>query len=166
MIEDDATTVALALGCPLVLDPWQAILLGQRAASKGARVIEHAFSASSRAKLFARLLDLVRTRRLKCRLHEALRKELLGLQVSETLSGYRVDHQATGHDDHVVAVALAIAGLAEQRVAPEGPSPEEQRQLRAFARQFDFHMPDDNLVTPDWNDDDGPGRGVFIPRLF
>jgi hypothetical protein len=163
-IEASATEAALALRCPLVLDPWQAILLGQRATARGAVVIEHAFTATSRAKLFGRLLDLVRTRRLKCPPHEALRKELLGLQVSETISGYRVDHKGAGsHDDHAVAIALAVAGLAEQRVAPEGPTSEEEQQLRVFCRAYGFSTFDPNVVIPDWESDDDGSTDFGFP---
>jgi hypothetical protein len=62
-------------------------------------------------------LDLVTTSRLRAHPHETFRRALLGLEVKETVAGWRVDHRPSAHDDSVVAVALAIAGLPACRAA-------------------------------------------------
>jgi len=83
------------------------VLMAQRLRGRGVEVVEYPFTGESRRKLFGTLLDLIRTGRLRCRPHEELRRELLGLEVQETMAGWRVDHRVGRHDDHVVAVALA-----------------------------------------------------------
>jgi hypothetical protein len=112
-VEDAAAALAAHLRAPVVLDPWQGVLMGQRLRARGVRVEEFAFTADGRRRLFGVLLDLVRTGRLRSRPHEALRRELLGLEVQETTAGWRVDHRPGRHDDHVVAVALAAQHVAQ-----------------------------------------------------
>jgi hypothetical protein len=112
VVEAEVAQRAQALGVPVVLDPWQGVLMAQQLRAGRVEVIEHAFTAGSRQKLFGTLLELVRTGRLRARPHEALRRELLGLEVQETGAGWRVDHQVGKHDDHVVAVALGASAVA------------------------------------------------------
>jgi hypothetical protein len=116
----EATTAAVAetLRAPIVVDPWQGVLMIQRLRARGLEVIEQPFTAESRRKLFGTLLDLIRTGRLRCRSHDELRRELLGLEVQETAAGWRVDHRVGHHDDHVIAVALAVASLAAGEPTP------------------------------------------------
>jgi hypothetical protein len=116
-VEDAVTMVARKFAAPVVIDPWQGVLLGQRLQARGVRVTEFPFTGENRRKLFGALLDLVRNGRLRCRPHEDLRRELLSLEVQETASGWRVDHKVGRHDDHVVAV-----GLAAQAVTGEAAS--------------------------------------------
>ncbi|MDQ7840611.1 MAG: terminase large subunit [bacterium] len=111
-VEDAVAALARQFGAPVILDPWQGVLLGQRLRARGVRVEEYQFTAEGRRRLFSVLLDLIRTGRLRCRPHEALRRELLGLEVAETSAGWRVDHRPGRHDDHAIAV-----GLAAQQVA-------------------------------------------------
>ncbi len=104
--------------CPVLCDPYQAVGLAQRLAQRGITIQEYPFTAEKRRALFARLLDVITTGRLRCTPHEEFRRELLSLETKETLAGWRVDHRASGHDDIVVAVSLALAGLAEPEYAP------------------------------------------------
>lgn len=108
-VEIDVEALARRYGAPIVLDPWQGVLMAQRLRAKNIKVVEYTFSGEGRRKLFGALLDLVRNRRLRSRHHEELRRELLGLEVEETAAGWRVDHKPGRHDDHVVAVGLAVA---------------------------------------------------------
>jgi hypothetical protein len=117
-VEDTVAEVATALGADVVLDPWQGMLMAQRLRTRGIQVTEYPFTAESRRKLFGQLLDLVRNGRLKARPHAALRRELLRLEVTETASGWRVDHPRGGHDDHVIAVALACSAAARDAQRP------------------------------------------------
>jgi hypothetical protein len=134
-VEAYVTEVALALGCPVALDPWQAILMGQRMSRRRIEVLEFNFSATSRQKLFGRVLDLVRTGRLRAEEHPELRKELLGLQVEQTATGWKVDHRPNQHDDCVVSIALAIAALAAMTfVDTSEVSAEEAANLRPLQR--------------------------------
>jgi len=112
VVEEEVAEWAQARRVPVVLDPWQAVLMAQRLRAAGVEVVEYAFTAGSRQKLFGTLLELIRTGRLRAQPHEALRRELLGLEVQETGTGWRVDHQVGRHDDHVMAVALAASVVA------------------------------------------------------
>jgi hypothetical protein len=110
-VEDAVTMVARRFGAPVVIDPWQAVLLGQRLQARGVRVTEFPFTGENRRKLFSALLDLVRRGQLRCRPHEDLRRELLSLEVQETATGWRVDHRTGRHDDYVIAVGLAAQAV-------------------------------------------------------
>jgi hypothetical protein len=110
-VEAETAETAKRLGAPLVLDPWQGLLMAQRLRRLGVSVVEFTFTPETRRKLFGAILDLIRGGRLRARRHDALRRELLGLQVEETATGWRVAHRASGHDDHVVAVGLAVSQL-------------------------------------------------------
>jgi hypothetical protein len=110
-VEDAVAEVAQRHRAPVVLDPWQGVLMAQRLRARGVKVEEHRFAGDGRRRLFGALLDLIRTGRLRSRPHPELRRELLGLEVQETASGWRVDHRVGRHDDHVVAVALAAETL-------------------------------------------------------
>jgi hypothetical protein len=110
-VEDSITMVARKFGAPVIIDPWQGTLLGQRLQARGVRVTEFPFTSENRRKLFSALLDLVRRGQLRCRLHEDLRRELLSLEVQETAAGWRVDHRTGRHDDHVIAVGLAAQAV-------------------------------------------------------
>ena len=110
-VEQDIETVAKMYQATVYLDPHQGILLSQRLQSRGVFTIAYAFGAQSRAKLFGTLMDVIRRRQLRCAPHADFRMELTALEVKESLSGYRVDHTSSGHDDAVVAVALALQGL-------------------------------------------------------
>jgi hypothetical protein len=110
-IEDDVLALEARHRCPLVLDPWQGIGLSQRLQGEGVETREYQFSGDGRRKLFAALLDLVTTGRLRAPRHDLLRRELLSLEAKQSASGWRVDHQRGGFDDHVVALGLAIQGL-------------------------------------------------------
>ncbi len=73
---------------------------------------------------------------MKCRRHEALRTELLALEVQPTASGaYRVDHKSGRFDDHVVAVSLAIMGALEREASFHLPA-------------FGFSKSTDGTISP------------------
>ena len=99
-------------GLRVVADPWQAIGLVQRLRERGVKAEDVTFGASYRDHLFRNLLELVRERRLRCYHHEGLKDELLNLEFREVGGNLRVDHPASGHDDHVVALAMASLGAS------------------------------------------------------
>jgi hypothetical protein len=114
-VEIEVAQLARAFSAPVVVDPYQAALLGQRLHRAAVMVTEYPFTSESRRRLFSLLLQLVKDRHLRCFPHEDLRRELLALEVSETASGWRVDHRPGRHDDHAVALALAAQGLTAKR---------------------------------------------------
>lgn len=120
-VEEEVLALARKLQAPVYYDPYQGVLLAQRLERQGVVMLEYPFTATSRRALFACLLDLIRGRRLRARPHEELRRELLGLEVSETAAGWRVDHKPGRFDDHVVAAALAAQAVAPQEAADFKP---------------------------------------------
>jgi Phage Terminase len=132
-VEREVLELAREYRSPVHLDPFQGVQMAQRLRRQGVAVTEYAFTGESRRRLFALVLDLVRSHRLRSHGHEELRRELLGLEATETAAGWRVDHTVGRHDDHVVAVALAaqaVAGRAVidlERYLAEMPDPNEAR---------------------------------------
>lgn len=110
-VEAEVLRLARTFGGRVCLDPYQAVLLGQRLRQAGVAVLEYPFTSESRRKLFGTLLQLVKDGHLRSFPHEDLRRELLALEVQESAAGWRVDHRPGRHDDHVVALALAAYAL-------------------------------------------------------
>ncbi len=131
MIEEEVEALATRYHCPVMIDPYQGIGLSQRLTQRGVLVREYVFSGDGRRKLFAGLLDCISTGSLRARPHETLRRELLSLEVKESQAGWRVDHRTSGHDDTVVAVGLALAGLPAVQACPYAF---ESRPLAAAVR--------------------------------
>jgi hypothetical protein len=119
-VEAEVARLSRVFAAPVVLDPYQAVLLGQRLRQAGVEVREYPFTADGRRRLFGTLLQLVRDGHLRCFPHEDLRRELLSLEVAETAAGWRVDHKPGRHDDHVVAVALAAQHVMAAAAAIPG----------------------------------------------
>lgn len=96
----------------LVMDPWQAIGMGQRLAARGVEVEEYAFGSASVGRLANVLHQLLRDRALALPDDEALLEELASVRLVERTPGVmRLDHDAGRHDDRAVAIALAAQRL-------------------------------------------------------
>ena len=67
------------------------------------------------------LLQVIRQRRLQSFPHPVLREELAGLRWTARAGILRPDHSASGHDDAVMAVALAVQAVVHAGPAFEGP---------------------------------------------
>jgi hypothetical protein len=117
-VEDTARDWAQQTGAPLVVDAWQAALMAQRLRAAGLTTVEVQFTAETRRKLFGSLLDVIRRGQLRSKPHPELRRELLGLEVQQTPTGFRVDHKSARHDDHVMAVALALGAFWDEATQP------------------------------------------------
>lgn len=113
-VEEACAMFAEKFSASVYVDPWQAALLAQRLRNRGVAVKEMTFTAENRGRLFSTLLDLIRGGRLRARSNPEFRRELLGLEVTPSAGGFRVDHRRTGHDDIVVAVGLGTQALAQE----------------------------------------------------
>lgn len=103
----------------IVADPWQAIGLCQRLRDKGLRVEEWTFNQASNAKLASTLHTLLRDRRLSLPDDADLLDELANVRLRETSPNvFRLDHDASRHDDRAVALALAATHLLASSQAP------------------------------------------------
>jgi hypothetical protein len=144
-VEAEVQALAERHGAAVHVDPYQGVLMMQRLRRLGVQVHEYAFSGESRRRLFSLVLDLVRTRRLRAQPHAELRRELLGLEATETAAGWRVDHRPGQHDDHVIAVALAAQAVAGQPagVKPEhwflGGAADRQRAVADHMQELEAH---------------------------
>jgi hypothetical protein len=115
-------------GAPCIFDPAQAWQMMARLRSRGVRVVEHTFSASSNNRRTLLLLDLVRSQRFQLLRDDDLLAELTNLRVKELAPGqFRYDHPIGGHDDRVTALSLVALHLIEHAGGPARTS------ARAFA---------------------------------
>ncbi|KKK49767.1 hypothetical protein LCGC14_3131730, partial [marine sediment metagenome] len=102
----------------IVLDPFQALLMGERLRGTGLTVFDYTFTSVSRASLFDTLLQLIRQERLHSYDHPLFREELSGMRWVEKNGILRPDHRTSKHDDTVVAVALASTRAVAGAVVP------------------------------------------------
>jgi hypothetical protein len=89
-------------------DPWQLKASIERLRDQGVRINEFIFSASSVQKLSATLFHAFTATALRLPPDAELRREILGMRIVETGSGWRMDHRAGGYSDRAVALAMAI----------------------------------------------------------
>jgi hypothetical protein len=114
-VEAVAHQAATAYRAPIRLDPWQAIGLAQRLRTRGVAVTEWTFSPVSVGRLAMTLHRLFREHRLALPDDPELLDELATVRLRESTPGvYRLDHDASGHDDRAVAPGLAALALTER----------------------------------------------------
>jgi hypothetical protein len=94
-------------GLKVLADPWQ--FQGSIERLRGSmRISEFTFSASSVAKLSSALHEAISGARLRVFDDPELTREILGLQVRETPSGWRLDHRSGGYSDRAIALAMCV----------------------------------------------------------
>jgi hypothetical protein len=94
------------------MDPAQGIGAMQRLRAKGLKVVEHTFTTASNTRLAMLLHSTVREHRLSLPETPELVEEFLAVRLRELGPGiYRLDTDAGGHDDQVVAVGMAAVHL-------------------------------------------------------
>lgn len=99
----------------LIVDPWQAVGMGQRLHDEyGLIVLDYPMTTQSITRLAMTMLTFLREHRLIMFEDEALMHELLNIRLKEPVPGqYRIDHDVSQHDDRVMAIALATQYLAQ-----------------------------------------------------
>jgi len=108
-------------GARVLIDPWQAVGLGQRLSRRGVRVEEHTFSAQSVGRLASCLFRLLRDHQVALPDDEELLDELANVRLRETSPGVlRMDHDPDKHDDRAIALALSAFALVEHPPARRG----------------------------------------------
>lgn len=114
-VEAAAQQAATDYRAPIRLDPWQAVGLAQRLRARGVAVTEWTFSPVSVGRLAMTLHLLLREHRLALPDDAELLDELATVRLRESTPGtYRLDHDASGHDDRAVALGLAALALTER----------------------------------------------------
>ena len=94
-------------------DPWQLKRSMEKLRGR-VRIEGWVFSQSSVRKLSATLLNAITTTTLRVYPDHELEREVTGLRVVDTPSGWRFDHRTGGYSDRAVALAMAIL-LAQER---------------------------------------------------
>jgi hypothetical protein len=100
-------------GLEVACDPWQLKGSFERLGGK-VRTREHVFSGASVQKLSVTLHNAITAATLRVFPDAELEREILGLRVVESGSGWRFDHRAGGYSDRAVALAMAVQ-LAQER---------------------------------------------------
>lgn len=96
----------------LLYDPSQAYLMVEQLRKAGVRTEEFVFSSTSVGKIATAIMQSLRGRTLSLPDDEDLRQELLAVRLRETSPNVlRIDHKSGGHDDRVIAVAMAVYDL-------------------------------------------------------
>jgi hypothetical protein len=91
------------------LDPWQAMMMLERARRAGLRTIEElTFTPANLQLLSQTLWHTFKSGNIRIPPHAALIDELVTLRIVEKRYGWRIDHQAGGFSDHVIALGLAL----------------------------------------------------------
>jgi hypothetical protein len=113
-VEAVAYEAATQYRAPIRTDPWQAVGLAERLRVRGVAVTEWTFSPASVGRLAMTLHLLLREHRLALPDDAELLDELKQVRLRETQPGvYRLDHDASQHDDRAVALGLAALALTE-----------------------------------------------------
>lgn len=103
-------------------DPSQGYLLAEQLRKAGVPASEFVFSTASVGRLATALMQALRGRLLTLPNDEALRKEILEVRLRETSPNVlRIDHKAGGHDDRVIACAMATYLLTATAPGFGGP---------------------------------------------
>lgn len=96
------------------VDQYQAAQLCQRLEDRGCPVKPVAISAPVNQAAFSQLAEALSSGRLRWARHERLERELAGLSIEETASGFRVlDANRRYHRDVSFALALALWGIGQ-----------------------------------------------------
>jgi phage terminase large subunit-like protein len=113
-VEDWLMKAWRAYGPRLMVDPWQTKGMAQRLRARGMRVEEFGFSAQSVGRLALTLYRLLRDHLVALPDDEELLDELAAVRLRETAPGaYRLDHDASQHDDRAIALAMCAYWLVE-----------------------------------------------------
>lgn len=105
---------------PVVADPWQFKPIGRDATEAGVEVHEFNFNATSVGRIAMSLHTVIRQHRLRLPRDEELFDELASVRLRKNSLGvYRLDHDASSHDDQAVSLALSVHFLLDGTPEPE-----------------------------------------------
>jgi phage terminase large subunit-like protein len=99
--------------CHIACDPWQAASSVQRLKEAGADVSEFVFTAGNLQKLSGNLYHLIANGLVRFPEDRELVKELLEIEAVPASYGWRIDHQARGYSDRVIALGIAAMKCVE-----------------------------------------------------
>jgi hypothetical protein len=94
-------------GVKVLADPWQFQSSLQRLRGE-MRIHEFTFSASSVQRLSSALYETISSATLRVFPDPELEREILGLRVVQTASGWKFDHRSGGYSDRAVTLAMCV----------------------------------------------------------
>ncbi len=100
-------------GLEVAADPWQLKASMERLRGH-VRIEQWTFSQGSVQRLSSVLLNAITTATLRVYPDPELEREVVGLRVIQTPSGWRFDHRTGSYSDRAVALAMALT-LAQER---------------------------------------------------
>jgi len=102
-----------------IVDPWQAKLMAAELREAGMTVNEFNFTSTSVGRLALSLHSAIRQHRISLYPDTDLTDELCSVRlIKNSLGTYRLDHDASSHDDQAVTLALAVHHLLDADPAP------------------------------------------------
>jgi len=105
-----------------IVDPHQAVLIGQEARAAGVDLSEFPFTAASVGRLALSLHQAIRNHRIALPPDEDLLDELASVRLRKNSLGiYRLDHDSGQHDDQAVTLALGVHALLDGDPLPSFP---------------------------------------------
>jgi len=121
-VRDTLIARASAYRASAILDPHQAVLIGQEARAAGVEVQEFPFTATSVGRLALSLHQAIRNHRVALPDDDELISELATVRLRKNSLGvYRLDHDSGAHDDQAVALALGVHALLDGDAEPSFP---------------------------------------------
>jgi hypothetical protein len=141
-------------GLRMLCDPWQFKSSVQRLRRDGMPIEEFHFGATSVSRLSAVLYEVISDASLRVYEDAELEREVLGLQVVQGASGWKLDHRVGGYSDR--AVSLAMACMAA--VAHRGQTGATMSVPRGKIRQPRFREEADPFAGATYRGDTGRAR--------
>lgn len=146
------------------IDPWQSRRLMEELSGARVPVSEYTFTSASKQRHSAALLQVINERTLRLYEPGTLERELRGLVVRTTGSGWTFDHARGGNDDQATVLGMLLVelmtgragGVADIATIPREGAPTVRRgDLILIGRQYLDVQPDGSRAAPaGWSQDD------------
>jgi hypothetical protein len=120
-VEEWISYTARDYGCVCYIDPYQAMSTVQRIRNRGVAIEPVNFTMASNDKMAVGLHTLIRSHRLAIPDEEELIEELMTIRLVEKNGQFKLEHDASRHNDRGTALSLAILQLTQ--IQPQGARP-------------------------------------------
>jgi hypothetical protein len=120
-VEQWITYAAAEYGCVVYVDPYQAMSTVQRIRNRGGSIEPVNFTMASNDRMAVGLHTLIRSHRLAIPDDEELIEELMTIRLVEKSGQFKLEHDASRHNDRGTALSLAILQLTQ--IQPQGTRP-------------------------------------------
>jgi hypothetical protein len=120
-VEEWIAYTAAEYGCVVYVDPYQAMSTVQRIRNRGVAIEPVNFTMASNDRMAVGLHTLIRSHRLAIPDDEELIEELMTIRLVEKNGQFKLEHDASRHNDRGTALSLAILQLTQ--IQPQGGRP-------------------------------------------